>query len=83
MEVSEGLAALTEADAAVIDVLTALGYSIVKAQRGAGSAARRHRCGRSAAPGAVVVRGMKGSTAGVLRDFGPLGCFFDRMGFVC
>ncbi len=33
MEVSEGLAALTEADAAVIDALTALGYSIVEAQR--------------------------------------------------
>jgi Holliday junction DNA helicase RuvA len=32
-EVSEGLAALTEADAAVIDALTALGYSIVEAQR--------------------------------------------------
>jgi holliday junction DNA helicase RuvA len=29
----EGLAALTEADAAVIDALTALGYSIVEAQR--------------------------------------------------
>ena len=33
VEVSEGLAALTEADAAVIDALTALGYSIVEAQR--------------------------------------------------
>jgi Holliday junction DNA helicase RuvA len=32
-EVSEGLAALTEADAACIDALTALGYSIVEAQR--------------------------------------------------
>jgi Holliday junction DNA helicase RuvA len=32
-EISEGLAALTEADAAVIDALTALGYSIVEAQR--------------------------------------------------
>lgn len=32
-EVTEGLAALTEADAAVIDALTALGYSIVEAQR--------------------------------------------------
>ncbi len=32
-EVSEGLAAVTEADAAVIDALTALGYSIVEAQR--------------------------------------------------
>jgi Holliday junction DNA helicase RuvA len=32
-EVSEGLAAITEADAAVIDALTALGYSIVEAQR--------------------------------------------------
>jgi Holliday junction DNA helicase RuvA len=32
-EVAEGLAALTEADAAVIDALTALGYSIVEAQR--------------------------------------------------
>jgi Holliday junction DNA helicase RuvA len=31
--VTEGLAALTEADAAVIDALTALGYSIVEAQR--------------------------------------------------
>ena len=31
VEVSEGLAALTEADAAVIDALTALGYSIVEA----------------------------------------------------
>ncbi len=31
--VAEGLAALTEADAAVIDALTALGYSIVEAQR--------------------------------------------------
>ena len=33
VEVSEGLAALTEADAAVIDALTALGYSVVEAQR--------------------------------------------------
>jgi Holliday junction DNA helicase RuvA len=33
VEVSEGLTALTEADAAVIDALTALGYSIVEAQR--------------------------------------------------
>ena len=33
VEVSEGLAALTEADAAVIDALTALGYSIMEAQR--------------------------------------------------
>jgi Holliday junction DNA helicase RuvA len=33
VEVTEGLAALTEADAAVIDALTALGYSIVEAQR--------------------------------------------------
>ena len=33
VEVAEGLAALTEADAAVIDALTALGYSIVEAQR--------------------------------------------------
>ncbi len=33
VEISEGLAALTEADAAVIDALTALGYSIVEAQR--------------------------------------------------
>jgi Holliday junction DNA helicase RuvA len=33
IEVSEGLAALTEADAAVIDALTALGYSIMEAQR--------------------------------------------------
>ncbi|MGC8782266.1 MAG: Holliday junction branch migration protein RuvA [Anaerolineae bacterium] len=33
IEVAEGLAALTEADAAVIDALTALGYSIVEAQR--------------------------------------------------
>ncbi len=32
-ELPEGLAALTEADAAVIDALTALGYSIVEAQR--------------------------------------------------
>ncbi len=32
-EVAEGLAALTEADAAVIDALTTLGYSIVEAQR--------------------------------------------------
>jgi Holliday junction DNA helicase RuvA len=32
-ELAEGLAALTEADAAVIDALTALGYSIVEAQR--------------------------------------------------
>ena len=32
-EGAEGLAALTEADAAVIDALTALGYSIVEAQR--------------------------------------------------
>jgi Holliday junction DNA helicase RuvA len=32
-EISEGLAAITEADAAVIDALTALGYSIVEAQR--------------------------------------------------
>ena len=32
-EFSEGLAALTEADAAVIDALTVLGYSIVEAQR--------------------------------------------------
>lgn len=32
-EVPEGLAAITEADAAVIDALTALGYSIVEAQR--------------------------------------------------
>lgn len=31
--VAEGLAALTEADAAVIDALTALGYSIIEAQR--------------------------------------------------
>jgi Holliday junction DNA helicase RuvA len=30
---TEGLAALTEADAAVIDALTTLGYSIVEAQR--------------------------------------------------
>ena len=33
VEISEGLAALTEADTAVIDALTALGYSIVEAQR--------------------------------------------------
>jgi Holliday junction DNA helicase RuvA len=33
VEVTEGLAALTEADAAVIDALTALGYSIIEAQR--------------------------------------------------
>lgn len=33
VEATEGLAALTEADAAVIDALTALGYSIVEAQR--------------------------------------------------
>ena len=33
VEVAEGLVALTEADAAVIDALTALGYSIVEAQR--------------------------------------------------
>jgi holliday junction DNA helicase RuvA len=33
VEISEGLAALTAADAAVIDALTALGYSIVEAQR--------------------------------------------------
>lgn len=33
VEVVEGLAALTEADAAVIDALTALGYSIIEAQR--------------------------------------------------
>jgi Holliday junction DNA helicase RuvA len=33
MEVAEGLAALTEADSAVIDALTSLGYSIVEAQR--------------------------------------------------
>ncbi len=32
-EISEGLAALTAADEAVIDALTALGYSIVEAQR--------------------------------------------------
>ena len=32
-EMAEGLAELTEADAAVIDALTALGYSIVEAQR--------------------------------------------------
>jgi holliday junction DNA helicase RuvA len=32
-EVSEGLAALTEADSAVIDALTSLGYSVVEAQR--------------------------------------------------
>lgn len=32
-ELAEGLAALTDADAAVIDALTALGYSIVEAQR--------------------------------------------------
>jgi len=32
-ELAEGLAALTEADAAVIDALVALGYSIVEAQR--------------------------------------------------
>jgi holliday junction DNA helicase RuvA len=32
-EVPEGLAALTEADSAVIDALTTLGYSIVEAQR--------------------------------------------------
>ncbi len=32
-ELAEGLAELTEADAAVIDALTALGYSIVEAQR--------------------------------------------------
>ncbi|HEX9116732.1 MAG TPA: Holliday junction branch migration protein RuvA [Anaerolineae bacterium] len=32
-EVAEGLAALTAADEAVIDALTALGYSIVEAQR--------------------------------------------------
>jgi Holliday junction DNA helicase RuvA len=32
-EFAEGLAALTEADAAVIDALTALGYSVVEAQR--------------------------------------------------
>jgi Holliday junction DNA helicase RuvA len=32
-EVSEGLAALTEADTAVIDALTSLGYSVVEAQR--------------------------------------------------
>jgi Holliday junction DNA helicase RuvA len=33
VEVSEGLVALTEADTAVIDALTSLGYSIVEAQR--------------------------------------------------
>ena len=33
VQISEGLAALTEADAAVIDALTALGYSIVEAHR--------------------------------------------------
>jgi Holliday junction DNA helicase RuvA len=33
VEISEGLAALTEADAAVIDALTTLGYSVVEAQR--------------------------------------------------
>jgi Holliday junction DNA helicase RuvA len=33
VEAAEGLVALTEADAAVIDALTALGYSIVEAQR--------------------------------------------------
>jgi holliday junction DNA helicase RuvA len=33
VEFAEGLAALTEADGAVIDALTALGYSIVEAQR--------------------------------------------------
>lgn len=32
-DLAEGLAELTEADAAVIDALTALGYSIVEAQR--------------------------------------------------
>jgi Holliday junction DNA helicase RuvA len=32
-EIPEGLAALTEADAQVIDALTALGYSVVEAQR--------------------------------------------------
>lgn len=32
-ELAEGLAALTEADAAVIDALVALGYSVVEAQR--------------------------------------------------
>jgi Holliday junction DNA helicase RuvA len=32
-EMAEGLAELTEADAAVIDALTALGYSVVEAQR--------------------------------------------------
>ena len=32
-ELAEGLAALTEADAAVIDALTTLGYSVVEAQR--------------------------------------------------
>ena len=32
-ELAEGLAALTEVDAAVIDALTTLGYSIVEAQR--------------------------------------------------
>jgi Holliday junction DNA helicase RuvA len=32
-ELAEGLVTLTEADAAVIDALTALGYSIVEAQR--------------------------------------------------
>ncbi len=33
IEVPEGLAALTEADAEVIDALTALGYSVIEAQR--------------------------------------------------
>ena len=33
VEVTEELAALTEADAEVIDALTALGYSVVEAQR--------------------------------------------------
>ena len=57
VEVAEGLAALTEADAAVIDALTALGYSIVEAQRAvAKPPARCHRCGRAVAAGAVVVR---------------------------
>ena len=59
VEVAEGLAALTEADAAVIDALTALGYSIVEAQRAVQGLPRdRHRRRRAAAARAVVVRGL-------------------------
>ena len=50
VEVTEGLAALTEADAAVIDALTALGYSMVEAQRAVQALPRSHRYGRPVAP---------------------------------